>query len=97
MNAAEIRAARALLDWSPDRLAAEAGVDAGVLREIEHDTAAGSAADLIAIRAVLKSAGVQLIDGGVALRPAGSVEEMPGHRSIGPEDEDRAGPEAPRD
>jgi transcriptional regulator with XRE-family HTH domain len=56
-----------------------------------------------AIRAALEAAGVEFIDEngggpGVRLRKGGTPSSTPPQlHSVGPEDEDRAGPEAPKD
>ena len=71
------RAARALLDWTQDRLAQEAGVGITTLRTFEKGNSKPVAQNLAALQRTLEAAGVDFIPengsgGGVQLRkPAG--------------------------
>ena len=75
VTSAQIRAARALLDWSVRDLAAKAGVHRNTVTRTETDeTGPGHA--IAAIRAALEAAGVEFIaenggGPGVRLRPRG--------------------------
>ena len=73
ITAPQIRAARALVGWSQEELAAAARISARTLVRLETDAAPGRALTLARIRAVLETAGVYFIadDGsgpGVRLR-----------------------------
>jgi transcriptional regulator with XRE-family HTH domain len=102
----QVRAARALLDWSREHLSAQAGVPLRTLDRMESGIGTPQRRTLAAIRAALEAAGVEFIaenggGAGVRLRKGGAPHETPPEwpelRSVGPEDEDRAGPEAPTD
>jgi transcriptional regulator with XRE-family HTH domain len=104
MSPAQSRAARGLINWSQETLAARASVSVTTLRNFERGATVPVTNNLAAIRAALEAAGVQFIEEngggpGVRLRqPSTSHVADPQHpelRSVGPEDEDRAGPEAP--
>lgn len=61
----QVRAARALLGWSRDRLAREAGVSARTLADVESGVRQPQRATMTVIRLVLENAGVEFIAGGV--------------------------------
>lgn len=73
LTSAQMRAARALLRWSAEDLAAQSSVGVTTIRRAEtmdRDTAMTAANDL-AIRNALETAGVEFIDengGGVGVR-----------------------------
>lgn len=108
LTAGQMRAARALLRWSAETLAAASGVSVVAIRrtEAKDEPVTMMRANVAAIRSALEAAGIEFIPEngggpGVRLRKAGAVHATP-HvparlRSVGPEDEDRAGPEAPHD
>src|SRR5450759_1261373 len=96
----QVRAARGLLDWSRDQLATASSVPKRTLVRFEGADGAARPSTLAAIRAALEAAGIEFIaeDGGgpgVRLRKPGAQPSGAERRSVGPEDEDRAGPEAP--
>jgi transcriptional regulator with XRE-family HTH domain len=71
----QCRAARALLDWSMERLAGESGLPRRTLIRFEGSEGSPRTATIAAIRAALEAAGVQFIDengggAGVRLRKA---------------------------
>ena len=73
MTPAQSRAARALIDWSQDRLAEQSGVSVTAIRNFERGATTPVRNNLAALRAALEAAGVILIasngDGpGVRLR-----------------------------
>jgi transcriptional regulator with XRE-family HTH domain len=61
----QIRAARALVRWSAEALAAESGVGLSTIRRIEaaQGVPSASAKNLARIQSALERAGVQFIDG----------------------------------
>lgn len=59
---ARLRAARALLGWSPDHLAEMAGIEVGALQRMEAEGATNER-DAAAVRRVLEGAGVEFIGG----------------------------------
>ena len=68
---AQSRAGRALLNWSRDKLAAQAGVPARTVADFELENTAPRPSTLTAIRAALEAAGVVFTNGdepGVKLR-----------------------------
>jgi predicted transcriptional regulator len=68
---AQIRAARALLDWTQADLAAKADISANALIAIERGKADPKLSTVNAIRRALEKAGVEFTDGdapGVRLR-----------------------------
>ena len=70
---AQIRAARALLNWSRKDLSKRSGVSMRALANIEHAEAKARDRTLIAIGQALSMAGVEFIDtngtAGIGLRP----------------------------
>lgn len=74
MTSAQLRASRALLNWTVRQLAAEAGVHRNTVTNHETGKTEGEAGTVAAIRAVLESAGVvflddgQCVDGGPGVR-----------------------------
>ncbi|MGI4943742.1 MAG: helix-turn-helix domain-containing protein [Janthinobacterium lividum] len=73
---AQLRAARALLDWSRDQLAEAATTTTRTLARLEAGENVPRSATLTAIRTALESAGVEFIEQngggpGVRLRAAG--------------------------
>ena len=72
MTSAQIRAARALLNWTIQELAEKVGVDRNTIAQIEAGRYASDAETLAIIRRVLETAGVEFTNGrwpGVRLRP----------------------------
>lgn len=70
---AQLRAARALLDWSRDQLAEAAATTTRTLARLEAGENAPRSTTLTAIRIALEAAGVEFTNGdapGVRLRPA---------------------------
>jgi transcriptional regulator with XRE-family HTH domain len=75
ISAAQLRAARALIGWSRDDLAAQSGATVRTLARIESDQTAARDRTMAAIRAALEAAGVEFIEEngggpGVRLRKA---------------------------
>jgi transcriptional regulator with XRE-family HTH domain len=73
MSPAQSRAARALLDWSQETLAARASVSVTTLRNFERGASVPVTNNLAAIRTALETAGVEFTNGGapgVRLRKA---------------------------
>jgi DNA-binding XRE family transcriptional regulator len=71
ISSAQCRAARSLLDWSQQKLAAEAGVGVVTVRQLEAGTHQPRNATLQVVRGCLEAAGVEFIDengGGVGVR-----------------------------
>ena len=71
MTSAQIRAARALLNWTIQELAEKVGVDRNTIAQIEAGRYA-SDETLVVIRRVLEAAGVEFTNGrwpGVRFRP----------------------------
>jgi transcriptional regulator with XRE-family HTH domain len=76
LTAAQIRAARALLDWKQPRLAQESGVSEPTIRRMEGAKGPGksSAENVEAVRRALEDAGIifladgELRDGGPGVR-----------------------------
>ena len=62
MIAAQCRAARSLLNWSQDQLAAASRVSVTTLRNFERGATAPVTNNLAAIRAALEAAGVEFIE-----------------------------------
>ncbi len=67
----QCRAARALLDWNMDKLAAACGLPRRTIIRFEGDEGTPRASTLSAIRSALESAGVEFIEengGGAGVR-----------------------------
>lgn len=64
MNAAQCRAARALLDWTQPRLAEAAGVGLSTVVDFEKERRAVSAEAVGKLAAALQGAGVEFTNGG---------------------------------
>lgn len=64
----QVRAGRALLDWSRARLAEECGVHQNTLLNFENGKHLGLEETVAAIRVALEAAGVIFVAGGVRLR-----------------------------
>ena len=75
MTPAQCRAARGLLNWSQQQLADRASVSVTTLRNFERGASELLRNNLAAVRAVLQSEGIELLDGddgeGVRRRPGG--------------------------
>lgn len=72
MTPPQIRAARALLNWTVQELAERVGVERNTIAQIEAGRNASDAETLAVIRRVLEAAGVEFTNGrwpGVRLRP----------------------------
>ena len=72
MTPPQIRAARALLNWTVQELAERVGVDRNTIAQIEAGKYVSDAETLAVIRRVLEAAGVEFTNGrwpGVRLRP----------------------------
>ena len=64
MNAAQCRAARALLDWTQPRLAEAAGVGLSTVVDFEKERRAVSAEAVGKVTAALQAVGIEFINGG---------------------------------
>jgi transcriptional regulator with XRE-family HTH domain len=64
MTPAQCRAARALLQWSQDDLAREAGINAVTLRNYENGKTAAQRASIRVLRQALEKAGAVFLDDG---------------------------------
>lgn len=67
ITAAQIRAARGLLGWTQDKLAAEATVGVSTIRNFEAGRSVPIVNNLVAIQRALEVAGVEFIEGGARL------------------------------
>jgi hypothetical protein len=68
---AQVRAARALIDWTTGRLASRANISSESLRQFERGWVDLNSTEINALRCALEATGVELIDGdepGVKLR-----------------------------
>jgi transcriptional regulator with XRE-family HTH domain len=77
LNAAQCRAARALLKWSQDKLAAVSNVSASTVGDFERGVRTPHDHILADVRSALESAGIEFTDGerpGVRLRKEGPLE-----------------------
>ena len=63
MTPDQSRAARGLLDWSQDELAARSNLSESTVRDFEKGRRVPSINNLAAIRRALEAAGVEFIDG----------------------------------
>lgn len=82
LSSAQIRAARALLRWSAADLAKESALGANTIRraEVAEDGTSLTAANELAVRRALETAGVEFIDengGGPGVRLRKSGKEKP--------------------
>ena len=64
MTPAQCRAARGLLDWTQDELAAKAAVSVVTIRNFEKGRSSPQRATLEVVRRALETAGVELTNGG---------------------------------
>ena len=64
MTPAQCRAARGLLDWTQDELAAKAAVSVVTVRNFEKGRSSPQRATLEVVRRALEAAGVELTNGG---------------------------------
>ncbi len=64
MTPAQCRAARGLLDWTQDELAAKAAVSVVTIRNFEKGHSSLQRATLEVMRRALEAAGVELTNGG---------------------------------
>ncbi len=71
---AQIRAARALINWSQEKLADEAGVALTSVRDLEAEKRASESGTSVNVRDALENAGVQFL--------TGSIEGGPGVRLV---------------
>jgi transcriptional regulator with XRE-family HTH domain len=62
LTPAQLRAARALVSWTRDDLAAQSGVFANTIRNFEHGTSDPKLSTLHKWRRALEAAGVEFID-----------------------------------
>jgi predicted transcriptional regulator len=62
--AAQLRAARALLNWSQDDLAMHSGISRTVIARLESGQTDARTSTTVSIRSALKSAGIRLVDDG---------------------------------
>lgn len=94
-----------MLGWTQTQLSEAASVARQTVVDFERGARTPYPNNLSAIRAALEAAGVEFIEengGGPGVRlskgaaPHATDPEHPEMRSVGPEDEDRAGPEAPK-
>jgi predicted transcriptional regulator len=67
LTSQQVRAARALLQWSRPKLAKKVGVSLSTILRVEDGTA--RPVTLRAVKAVLEDEGVEFIPNGVRLRP----------------------------
>lgn len=63
MTSAQIRAGRALVNWTVRKLAEKAGIHRNTVTNIETERSSGDDATLAAIRAALEKAGVEFTNG----------------------------------
>lgn len=80
----QIRAARALLNWSQKQLAHAAGLSYNTLNNIERDTANPRPESLKSLKDVMEHAGVEFLDGdGVRMRgEAVDIEQIEGEHVL---------------
>ncbi|WP_452030397.1 helix-turn-helix domain-containing protein [Azospirillum palustre] len=68
VTASQVRAARALVDWSQQRLQDETGLSATTIKRMENDKIGpgkSSVENLEKVRAALEAAGVEFVSAGV--------------------------------
>lgn len=66
----QCRAARVLLDWNQERLAAAAGVSRSTVHEFEREIRAVPTETIEKLRVALEAAGVRFLQGGVQIPPS---------------------------
>lgn len=64
LNRGQCRAARALLDWSQEKLADQAGVTTKTIADFERGATTPYARTITMITAALELAGIELLNGG---------------------------------
>jgi len=77
MTPAQCRAARALLQWSQDDLAREAGINAVTLRNYENEKTAAQRASIRVMRQALERAGAVFLDEGAHTYPGVALSKTP--------------------
>jgi len=76
IDAAQIRAARGLLNWTQGDLAGRAGLSLGSIKKVETDKTDPRASTLRAIQSAFEAAGIVFVTDGVT-RPAGKGAKDP--------------------
>jgi DNA-binding XRE family transcriptional regulator len=74
MTPGQCRAARSLLKWTQDDLAAKAEVSVITVRSFEGEKSQPRRVTLASMQRVLESAGVEFIPGGARLREAADAQ-----------------------
>lgn len=74
----QITAARALLDWTQDKLANASGLTKDMISKIEGGKSAGSLKSLQQIEAALDTAGIAFLDNDGVARKSGGVQTFTG-------------------
>lgn len=85
ISAAQCRAARAILDWSRDKLAEKSAVALRTIVDFERGARAPRDATLLSLRTSFEAAGVEIIDengGGAGVR----LRKARGDGTISPDD-----------
>ena len=77
MTPAQCRAARALLQWSQDDLAREAGINAVTLRNYENGRTAAQRASIRVLRQALEKAGAVFLEGDPHPYPGVALSKIP--------------------
>ncbi len=77
MTPAQCRAARALLQWSQDDLARQAGINAVTLRNYENEKTTAQRASISVMRQALESAGVIFTESTIELGPGVALRNAP--------------------
>lgn len=102
LTASQCRAARAMLDWSPEKLSEAAGIDPAVLTSFEHGQNGSDAEMINRLRSSLEKAGVSFIDdnqtsaaGGPGLRLLKSPGEFDTDQSETVQYKEHLAPDAP--
>jgi len=80
MTPAQSRAARGLLNWSEDRLAATAGIESAAVREFESERAVPRSVPVL-LQRTLEAAGIEFSDHG-----APGVRQQPAPAVLRPEE-----------